>query len=422
MKTLYLECNMGAAGDMLMAALLELVPDKEAFIRQINALGIPHVKLEAVPSIKCGITGTHISVTVDGAEEESEDVGHHHDHHNEHDHSHSHNHEHEHNHQHSHDHNNQEHHHTGLHEIEHILSHLKLSEKVSQDVLAVYRLIAEAESHAHGKPVDQVHFHEVGMMDAVADIVGVCLLIEKIAPERILASPIHVGSGQVRCAHGILPIPAPATAHILRDVPVYGGAVRGELCTPTGAALLKHFVSEFGEMPVMKASKIGYGMGKKDFEAANCVRAFLSEDEENGDKIVELCCNLDDMTPETIGFAQERLFEGGALDVYTTAVGMKKCRPGVLLSCMCREEDRENMIQLIFKHTATLGVREYICKRYTLNRTERVESTPYGNVRIKKAEGWGITREKAEYEDIAKIAREHDLSFSDLDSILNENK
>ena len=414
MKTLYFECNMGAAGDMLMAALLELLPDKQTFIGQMNALGIPGVRVTAEPSVKCGITGTHVAVSVNGAYEEITDEGPHghHDHGHAHKHSHdAHAHEHGHDH-HPHDH-AREHSHNGMNEIEHTISHLPLSENVRRNVLAVYRLIADAESQVHGKPVDEIHFHEVGNKDAIADIVGVCLLMELIGPVRVFASPVHVGSGQVRCAHGILPVPAPATAHILRGVPTYGGAVRGELCTPTGAAILKHFVSSFGDMPIMKVAQIGYGLGKKDFEAANCVRAILGESDQNGDKIVELCCNLDDMTPEAIGFAQERLFEGGALDVYTTAVGMKKCRPGVLLSCMCHEDRRENMIRLVFKHTTTLGIREYVCNRYTLERTERVAQTQYGQVRVKTAEGWGVKREKIEYEDAAKIANEKGLAISD---------
>ncbi len=302
-----------------------------------------------------------------------------------------------------------------MHDIEHIImGHLDLPDSVKEHAMAVYGLIAAAESHAHGAPVEQIHFHEVGTLDAVADVVGVCLLLDMLKPDRIVASPIHVGCGEVRCAHGILPVPAPATAHILQGVPTYGGAVRGELCTPTGAALLKHFVSRFGEMPVMRVEKIGYGMGKKDFERANCVRAMLGETQDTGDRIAELCCNLDDMTPEAVGFAMERLFEAGALDVYTTPIGMKKCRPGVLLTCMCKEEDKEKMVGLLFRHTTTLGIRESLCSRYTLSRGLRTEETPYGPVRIKTAAGWGVRREKPEYEDLASIARKREISLSEV--------
>ena len=161
--------------------------------------------------------------------------------------------------------------------MEHIISRLKVSEKVRQNALAVYQIIAEAESHAHGKPVQEIHFHEVGTMDAIADVTAVCMLMEKLNPDRIAASPVHVGSGHVHCAHGIMPVPAPATAYILRGIPTYGGGIRGELCTPTGAALLKYFADEFGDQPLMRVQTIGYGMGQKDFRAANCVRAMLGE-------------------------------------------------------------------------------------------------------------------------------------------------
>ena len=419
MKTLYLECNMGAAGDMLTAALLELHPDPAGFLRRLNALGLPGVAVRAEQTMKCGVTGTRVTVTVDGEEEESADVDFHahtHEHGHDHPHEHHHDHEHDHGHPHGHDHGAEHahtHHHTGLHEIEHIVSHLDLPEAVRSDVLAVYGLIADAESHAHARPVDQVHFHEVGALDAVADVTAVCLLLHELAPDRIAASPVHVGCGQVRCAHGILPVPAPATAHILRGVPTYGGAVQGELCTPTGAALLRHFAAEFGAQPLMRVEKIGYGMGKKDFEAANCVRALLGETDGSRDEVLELCCNLDDMTPEAVGFAAEELLGAGALDVFTAAVQMKKSRPGVLLTVLCRPDDRERLLALLFRHTTTLGVRERRCARYVLGRTERKTQTPYGAVRVKAASGWGVTREKPEYEDLARIARENGLSLAE---------
>lgn len=415
MKTLYLECNMGAAGDMLTAALLELHPDPVGFVERLNALDLPGVCFRAEKTVKCGITGTHMAVTVNGQEEESLDTEHVHEHSHEHghqhDHDHSHEHEHDHGHHHSHEHAHHHEHH-GLHDIEHIVSHMKLPQKVEQDIISVYRLIAEAEGHVHGRPVTEVHFHEVGAIDAVADVAAVCLLLHELAPERIVASPIHVGSGQVRCAHGILPVPAPATAWILRDVPTYGGQVRGELCTPTGAALLKHFVQEFGNQPLMQVQKIGYGCGKKDFEQANCVRALWGETAENRDSILELRCNLDDMTPEAIGFATEELFAAGALDVFTIPVGMKKNRPGVLLTCMCRAEKREEMIRLLMLHTTTLGIRETVCNRYVLNRSVETVDTEFGTVRIKKASGWGVQREKPEYEDVAEIARKQGISLA----------
>ena len=280
--------------------------------------------------------------------------------------------------------------------------------------MAVYQLIAQAESAAHGVPADQIHFHEVGTMDAVADITAVCMLMEELSVDQVIVSPVHVGSGKVRCAHGILPVPAPATAYILKDVPIYGGRIQGELCTPTGAALLKHFATKFGDMPVMKTKAIGYGMGKKDFEQANCIRAMLGETEDAGDSVLQLECNVDDMTAEELGFAMETILEAGALEVYTVAAGMKKSRPGTLLSVLCHEAEKEKLVRVIFQNTTTIGVREHACSRYTLKRSFETVQTPYGEVQKKISSGYGVTREKYEYEDLARIAREQGLSLAEV--------
>ena len=259
-------------------------------------------------------------------------------------------------------------------------------------------------------------------MDAIADITMVCLLMDRLAPEEVVVSPVHVGSGQVRCAHGILPVPAPATAHILKDVPIYGGNVRGELCTPTGAALLKHFATRFGSMPVMRTQKIGYGMGKKDFEAANCVRAILGETEDTMDSVLELSCNVDDMSAEQVGFAMERLFDGGALDVYTVPIGMKKSRPGTLIRVLCKEQDKEKILGLIFRHTTTIGVREAKMQRYVLDRKVTAVETPYGTVHRKDSAGYGVKRTKYEYEDIAAIARGKGVSLEEVAALIERQQ
>lgn len=251
-------------------------------------------------------------------------------------------------------------------------------------------------------------------MDAIADITAVAYLIEKLGIDEICASAVHVGSGQVKCAHGILPVPAPATTEILQGVPIYGGQIKGELCTPTGAALLKYYVNRFGDMPPMKVSAIGYGMGKKDFEMPNCVRAMLGKAAGDSDDILELSCNLDDMTGEEIGFAMEQLLEAGALDVFTTAIGTKKSRPGIMLTILCRPEDKERLLPLIFRHTTTLGVRENRLHRYILQRKIETVQTPYGPVRQKLATGYGVERRKYEYEDLARLAREHEVSLRDV--------
>ena len=405
MKTLYLECGMGAAGDMLMAALSELLPDRSVFLEKMNALGIPGVRVEAEPAEKCGITGTHMKVTVNGEEEESLD---HHDHDHEHHHDHDHGHHHDPGHEHHH------HSHASMADIEALLDSLPVSGKVRADAKAVYGLIAEAESRVHGHPVSEIHFHEVGTMDAVADVVGVCLLMEMIGAEQIVASPVHVGSGYVRCMHGILPVPAPATALILKDVPTYGGKVQGELCTPTGAALLKHFVSSFGDRPVMSVQAIGYGMGKKDFERANCVRAFLGTREGERQWVTRLECNVDDMTGEELGFAMDQLFKAGAFEAYTQPIGMKKSRPGILFSVICRPEEADRMAETMMKHTTTLGIRRQDLSRYVLDREITTKETPFGPVRIKTASGMGVRRAKLEYDDLARIAEERGLSIPEL--------
>ena len=392
MKILYLDCGMGAAGDMLTSALCELTGDVEGAVKKLNHAGIPGVTFKAETVQKCGINGTHMHVLIDGREEGEEEHHHHHEHHN---------------------HEHHEHHHTSLHDIEHIVSHLSVSDKVKDDVLAAYSLIAEAESHAHGKPVTQIHFHEVGTMDAVADITAVCMLIEELAPDRVVASPVHVGSGSVRCAHGILPVPAPATAFILRDVPIYGGSISGELCTPTGAALLKHFVSSFGDMPIMKPEAIGYGMVKKDFERANCVRAMIGEAEQPVQQMTELSCNVDDMTGEEISFACGQLLENGANEVFTIPVGMKKGRTGTLIKVICTSGRREELIRRIFALTSTLGIRESTFERHVLRREIVTEETCLGSVRKKVSTGFGVRREKYEYDDLAAIAKEHGISIAE---------
>ena len=415
MKTLYLECGMGAAGDMLMAALLELIPDRQAFLDQMNCLGLPGIRVNAEPAVKCGISGTHMKITVNGQEEESFDAhGHEHEHEHEHEHGHDHAHEHEHEHEHDHGHEHGHHHHATVADIDGIIGGLDVSDRVKADARAVYALIAEAESRVHGRPVQEIHFHEVGTLDAVADVVGVCLLMERIGAERIVASPVHVGSGHVHCMHGILPVPAPATALILEGIPTYGGQVQGELCTPTGAALLKHFVSRFGDRPVMAAEAIGYGMGKKDFEQANCLRAFLGESESEREEITRLECNLDDMTGEEIGFAMEQLFRAGARDVYTQSIGMKKSRPAVLLSVICLPEEADRLAAVMMKHTSTLGIRRQDMSRYVLNRSVETVNTAYGPVRVKTASGMGVRRSKAEYDDLAALAEKNQVPLETI--------
>lgn len=388
MRTLYIDCGMGAAGDMLAAALLELLPDPDGFVNEFNSLGLPGIRMEREESVKCGITGTHVSILVDGAEEGEE---HHHGHHHD---------------------GEYHHHHHGIGDIEHIvMHHLDLKPAVREDILAVFGLIAAAESHVHGMPVADIHFHEVGTMDAIADVAAVSMLMDRIHPEEVVVSPIRTGYGHVRCAHGILPVPAPATAYILSGLPIYSGDIEGELCTPTGAALLRHFATRFGQMPLMSVSAIGYGMGRKDFPAANCVRAMLGGQEGSGDTAIGLSCNVDDMTGEEIGFAIDRLLACGAKDAYTVPIGMKKNRPGVMLSVICAEQDLDEIVRTIFRYTTTIGIRKAVYERYVLTRRQEGVDTVYGPVRMKISQGYGVERMKPEYDDLERIAKERGISI-----------
>ena len=340
MRTLYLDCGMGAAGDMLTASLLQLFSEPVKQVKKLNDLKIPGVKYQLVACTRGGIRGYQVRVFVKGQEEENphmqteEQIGYKSEETEKH---------------------TQEHGHHSMSQIVRLINRLEIEDQVKQDAVAVYKLIAKAEGKAHGQRMDEIHFHEVGTMDAVADVVAVCYLLNELQVDQILASPVRVGYGQVKCAHG-----------------------------------------------------------KREYERLNCVRAILGETEDKvKEEILELCCNLDDMTPEEIGYATDLLIKEGALDVYTSSIQMKKNRPGILLTCMCRAEQKEYFLQLIFKHTSTLGVREYFCKRYGLKRKIDEVQTEYGTVHVKRASGYGAVKEKLEYDDVSKIAEEHSWSVAE---------
>ncbi|MBR3738305.1 MAG: nickel pincer cofactor biosynthesis protein LarC [Eubacterium sp.] len=383
MKTLYFECSMGAAGDMLSASLLELLENGDEFLEKLNKIFAPDIVFKREIVSKSGICGTHLNVVIKGEEEGEE---HHREHHHEH------------------------HHHTPL-DIRNIVSNLDIKDKVKEDVLSVYDIIAAAESKVHSKSVSEIHFHEVGALDAVADITAFCLLLDEIGAENIYVSPINLGKGRVKCAHGILPVPAPATAEIISGLGVFSDEINGELTTPTGAALLKRFAKPSPSMPVINIEKTGYGFGKKDFERPNCVRAFLGESAPKSEIIYELTCNIDDMTGEEIAFACEKLLGGGAKDVYTLPIAMKKSRPAVQINVLCDIERKAELLHLMFKHTTTLGIRESVFSRYALEREFKTVSTPYGDVKIKESSGFSVTREKFEFDDLAKLANENDKTI-----------
>ncbi len=423
MKTLYIECKMGAAGDMLTAALLELLPEQKRneAVNALQNIGLEGVEFHTEGMVKCGIQGTHVHVHVNGVEEESHNH-HHHDHEHVHEHEHHH-HEHHHHEEHEEHHHHHHHEHHKLEDITNTVSKLNIPEAVKKDVIAVYNLIAEAESHAHGVEVKEIHFHEVGNKDAIMDITAVCYLMNLIGAEKIITSPIHVGSGSVHCAHGIMPVPAPATEYLLRGIPYYQGDIKSELCTPTGAALLKYYSQEYGPQPMMLTEKVGIGCGKKDFEAANCVRIFMGENvnSANTDKVLQLEANIDDMTAEDIGFAMDRLFDAGAREVFTSSVFMKKNRPGVLLTVICSEDKKEDIVKAFFKYTSTIGIRQKACDRYILDRELSIVKTLAGDVGKKESSGYGTKRVKYEFDDLARIALEKNMSLDEVRKMLQKD-
>ncbi len=478
MKTLFLDLGMGAAGDMLVAAVLPLLEEQEAFfaaLRQFESLG---VRIAFEPASSMGVWGHRFNVLVHEAMEESIDVdaagrplaatkgythehaehshgrahehGNHsnshvhgeHDHHGhehgyehahiheEHDH-HGHGHGHDHSHDHGHDHTHEHaahphgHIHRGLSDIIGIIEKLELPAQVKKDAVAVYTLLAEAEAHSHQVPVAEIHFHEVGTLDAICDIVAFSLLIHLLQPETVLATPVSTGSGFVRCAHGILPVPAPATSYLLRGIPSYSGSIKGELLTPTGAALLAHFVRDYRERPLGLWQREGLGLGHKEYPALNAVRAWLGEAETadrpqsqylqlKPEQLKLLETDLDDLGGEDCAFVAEKLRGAGALDVVLCQVIMKKGRPGVRLSVLCRPGQVAELAELILRHTTTLGVRVNDCERIALDREIKMVDSPLGPIRCKFSQGAGLSKTKLEYEDLARLATDNDLTLSEV--------
>ena len=411
MKRLFLDCQMGIAGDMLIATLLGLVDDSKMWIARLNQIGIPDVTYTLIPKEDKGLQGYRVAVTINGMEESEN----HDEHHNHHEHI-----------KHSEVHGDGEHsehqvyreqhvHGLGLQDVTDIINSLSISDTCKQNAINVYNLVAQAEAKVHKSTVTQIHFHELGMLDAIADIVAVCVLIEELKFNEIIISPIHVGTGSVHCAHGELPVPAPATMELLAGIPMYADyQIKGELCTPTGAALAQYFGTSYSNMPVMTPAKVSYGFGTKQYERPNCIRAFVELLHDSEDTIIELSCNLDDMTPEEIGYAVEQLVLSPALDIFTTPIMMKKQRPGTMLTVLCKVDDIDNVRDLIFKHTTSLGIRYHRCDRYILNRSTGDIDWEGHTIAFKKSCGFGVVRHKYEYDSLAAIANCNDMSLLDL--------
>ena len=428
MRIAYLECFSGISGDMFLGALVDVGVSPEVLQNTVAALGVG-AKLEISKVVRSGISATKVDVWVDGqkdmpreeywAKKDAE-----HGHSPLHEHSHSHGHEHSESHSHSrgkmepisavHDHKHS-HAHRGLKEIRKIISEAAISDSAKKTALRMFEALGDAEAKIHNVPVDQIHFHEVGAVDAIVDIVCAAVGAEALGVDQIVCSHLNVGGGTVVCAHGTFPVPAPATLELLKDAPVYSSGVQAELVTPTGAAIVKTLAKRFGSFPETRVEKSAYGAGSRDFpQHPNVLRIVVGETppaldgKTNSETICVLEANLDDLNPQVFGYVLERLLDEGALDVFGVSVQMKKNRPGTLLTVLCRPEDADKLTQLLFAETTTLGVRRREESREILARRWESVRTEWGDVRIKIASMNGtVTNYAPEYEDCRRIAAEH---------------
>lgn len=382
MKVLYLECNAGVSGDMLMGALADLMPEGFDLSSMVSAIGIPKVKVVREDSERAHLRGVHAKVLIDGKEETGNEL--------------------------------HAHQHRSLEEVLDTIRGLAIPDDVKEHAIAIYRSIADAESEAHGVPVSEIHLHEVGMLDAIADIVIDCMLIKELAPDTVITSPIRTGFGTVHCAHGPVPVPAPATANLLRGIPCYAGEEGGEFATPTGVAIVKHFSDGFGQRPMMSIDGIGKGLGTKEFQIPNVLRAFIGQAEQSMPTVTVLECNIDDMTPEDLGGVIDFLLADGALDVTVSSVLMKKGRLGHLLKCLCRLEDRDRLAKAILSRTSTIGIRFWEADRYEMASRKTAIETSYGKVGVKTSEGYGVRKWKFEHDDLKTLAEKNRMTVDEL--------
>ena len=381
MRVAHFDCFSGISGDMVLGAVIDAGAPVDAIRAALDSLDLP-IKLEVERVKRCGFAAT--KATIEAADQED---------------------------------------YRFLPDVEAILAKGALTPKQRELATAIFRKVAVAESVAHGMPLERVHFHEVGALDSIADIVGAAVGLDLLGVEKFTSSPVPTGSGTVKCAHGIMPVPTPGTAELLKGVPLAPSTIKTELTTPTGAAILTTVVTEYTATPVMTIERIGHGSGTKDFiEQPNLLRLMVgttnAAPERNGaetDTVAVLETNLDDISPEVIGFCTERLFACGALDVFTMPIQMKKGRPGVLLSVICASEKAQEIEAVLFRETGTFGVRRTTATRAKLQREAVTVETTWGPVKAKR--GWradGFTVLTPEYEDCARIAREHNVPLRDV--------
>ncbi len=390
MRILYYDCFAGISGDMNLGAMIDLGVDPEYLKSELQKLHIEGFHLEIQKDIRRGVSGTKATVIIENPDNEK---------------------------------------HRHLRHVEELVNQSSLSPEVKSLSLKIFDLIAVAEGKVHNISKERVHFHEVGALDSIADIVGAAICLNFLKVDKVMAAPIQLGGGMVKCAHGLMPVPAPATTEIVQNVPVKTGLVQHEATTPTGAAILVATVDEFTEQIDFKIDKVAYGIGQRDVsEVPNVLRVFLSEssptpEQSKLEKAWMLECNIDDMNPEWYEHLFEKLFEAGASDVFLTPIVMKKSRPANKLSVLCSKNLIQDLKSTIFKNSTTIGVREYAVTKTVLERQEKEIETELGSVRVKSSsfEGKEI-RFKPEFEDLKKLASEHGLSLNEVEQIVRKNR
>ena len=406
MKTLYFDCSSGISGNMVLGALTEIIGDEQYLIEELKKLNTDGYKIEISKKVKNGITGTYVDVIVDGKDE----YGHEH-HINEHHHEHEHEHEDEHKHEHHH-----YHEHRNLNDINKIISESALDEKTKELAKRIFTRVAKAESKVHDKPLEEVHFHEVGAIDSIVDIVGTAILINKINPDKIISSIVNDGYGFIECAHGKMSVPVPATSEIFasRGVKFRQIDIDTELVTPTGAAIIAELAEEFTTLPAMETKKIGWGAGYKDLDIPNILKVYYAEMQEKNENFVVMETNIDDCSGEVLGYTSEILFQNGALDVFFTPIFMKKNRPAYRLTVACKKEDMFRLQNIIFRETTTIGIRYRFEARTELGREIVEIDTKYGKLKAKKVLNNGEEYIYPEYESMKKLAEESNIPIKEL--------
>ncbi len=404
MEILYFDCSSGISGNMTLGALLEIVGNEDYLLNELKKLNIDGYKIEISKKIKNGITGTYVDVILE----------------NEHNHEHSHEHEHGHEHIHAHE---VHHEHRNLNDVNTIIDNSEIDEKSKELAKRIFLRVAKAESKVHNKPIEEVHFHEVGAIDSIIDIVGTAILINKINPDKIVSSIVNDGYGFIECAHGKMSVPVPATSEIFANSNVKFRQIDidTELVTPTGAAIIAELAEEFTTLPAMVTQKIGWGAGSKDLKIPNVLKVYYGKIEKVNEDFIVMETNIDDTAGEIFGYVSEKLFENGALDVFFTPIFMKKNRPAYRLTVACRSEDLYKLQKIIFRETTTIGIRYRYEYRTELEREELEIDTKYNKLKVKKVKNNGETYIYPEYESMKKIAEENDIPLKELYK-LNELK